>query len=74
MGRVLWAGKFLKTVTYQEVTDAASSAALGELCGRASRVENFEGHVRSGDLRVAKFGGGSLEWIPALETAGRELG
>ena len=28
-------GKYLKTVTYQEVTDEASSAALGELCGRA---------------------------------------
>src|SRR4029077_19152404 len=44
----LWVGKYLKTVTYQEVTDEASSAALGELCGRASRVELFEGHARSG--------------------------
>jgi sulfopropanediol 3-dehydrogenase len=70
----LWVGKFLKTVTYQEVTDAASSVALGEICGRASRVENFEGHARSGDLRVAKFGGGSFDWIPALEGAGRDLG
>ena len=66
----LWVGKFLKTVTYQEVTDATSSVALGELCGRASRVENFEGHARSGDLRVAKFGGGSFEWIPTAEAAG----
>ena len=32
----LWVGKYLKTVTYQEVTDTASSAALGELCGRAA--------------------------------------
>ncbi len=61
----LWVGKFLKTVTYQEVTDAASSAALGELCGRASRVEHFEGHARSGDLRVARYGGGSFDWIEA---------
>ncbi len=68
----LWVGKFLKTVTYQEVTDAASSVALGEICGRASRVENFEGHARSGDLRVAKFGGGSFDWIPALEGAVRD--
>ncbi len=70
----LWVGKFLKTVTYQEVTDAASSAALGELCGRASRVENFEGHARSGDIRVAKFGGGSFDWIPAAEVGGRRPG
>ena len=68
----LWVGKFLRTVTYQEVTNAASSVALGEICGRASRVENFEGHARSGDLRVAKFGGGSFDWIPALEGAVRE--
>jgi len=58
----LWVGKYLKTVTYQEVTDQASSAALGELCGRAARVESFEGHARSGDVRAAKYGTGSLPW------------
>jgi sulfopropanediol 3-dehydrogenase len=58
----LWVGKFLKTVTYQEVVDPAQSAKLGELCGRASRIENFEGHARSGDVRAAKFTGGSLPW------------
>ena len=60
----LWVGKYLKTVTYQEVTDEASSAALGDLCGRAVRVELFEGHARSGDVRAAKFGGTALEWAP----------
>ncbi|MFD0853461.1 histidinol dehydrogenase, partial [Actinomadura adrarensis] len=45
----LWVGKYLRTVTYQEVTDPAASARLGELCGRAARVELFEGHARSGD-------------------------
>jgi sulfopropanediol 3-dehydrogenase len=58
----LWVGKYLKTVTYQEVTDRGSSAALGELCGRASRVELFEGHARSGDVRTAKYGGAALPW------------
>jgi sulfopropanediol 3-dehydrogenase len=58
----LWVGKYLKTVTYQEVTDRASSAALGELCGRASRVELFEGHARSGDVRAAKYAGADLPW------------
>lgn len=55
----LWVGKYLKTVTYQEVVDPTASAALGELCGRASRVEQFEGHARSGDVRAAKFGDAS---------------
>jgi sulfopropanediol 3-dehydrogenase len=58
----LWVGKYLKTVTYQEVVDPASSAMLGELCGRASRVELFEGHARSGDVRAAKYGSGELPW------------
>ncbi|MFI9415101.1 histidinol dehydrogenase [Nocardia gamkensis] len=58
----LWVGKYLKTVTFQEVTDRASSAALGELCGRASRVELFEGHARSGDVRAAKYSGTGLAW------------
>jgi histidinol dehydrogenase len=35
----LGVGKYLKTVTYQEVRSPESSALLGEVCGRASRVE-----------------------------------
>ncbi|MFG1926041.1 histidinol dehydrogenase [Cryptosporangium sp. NPDC048952] len=60
----LWVGKYLKTVTYQEVTDEAASAALGELCGRAARVELFEGHARSGDVRAHKYAGAPLPWDP----------
>lgn len=58
----LWVGKYLKTVTYQEVTDRESSSQLGQVCGRASRVELFEGHARSGDVRAAKYGGAALDW------------
>lgn len=58
----LWVGKYLRTATYQEVTDTESSAMLGGLCGRASRVELFEGHARSGDVRAAKYTGSSLPW------------
>lgn len=65
----LWVGKYIKTVTYQEVTDAATSAELGRLCGRAARVEYFEGHARSGDVRAAKFGGDNLSWKPRTPAA-----
>ncbi|MGA5352031.1 histidinol dehydrogenase [Streptomyces thermodiastaticus] len=58
----LWVGKYLRTVTYQEVRDAKSSADLGVLCGRAARVELFEGHARSGDVRAAKYAGVPLDW------------
>jgi sulfopropanediol 3-dehydrogenase len=67
----LWVGKYLKTVTYQEITDPAASARLGQLCGRASRVELFEGHARSGDVRAAKYAGEPLDWAPASVTGYR---
>jgi sulfopropanediol 3-dehydrogenase len=50
----LWVGKFLKTVTYQEC-DPAASVRIGEICARQCRIENFEGHARSCDRRVAKY-------------------
>ncbi|MEV5477841.1 histidinol dehydrogenase [Streptomyces sp. NPDC052207] len=61
----LWVGKFLRTVTYQEVTSEESSAALGELCGRAARAEFFEGHARSGDIRLARHTGSLPGWAAA---------
>jgi sulfopropanediol 3-dehydrogenase len=66
----LWVGKYLRTVTYQEVTDRAASARLGELCGRAARIELFEGHARSGDVRAAKYAGAPLPWAPEIYSAG----
>ena len=59
----LWVGKYLKTVTYQEIREPASSSALGEVCGRAARVELFEGHARSGDVRVWQHSGRQFDWI-----------
>jgi sulfopropanediol 3-dehydrogenase len=68
-GGGLWVGKYLKTVTYQEVTDPASSAKLGEICGRAARVELFEGHARSGDIRAAALDGARPTWAQGLTGA-----
>jgi sulfopropanediol 3-dehydrogenase len=59
----LWVGKYLKTVTYQEVRSPESSALLGDVCGRASRVELFEGHAHSGDIRAAKIRGERPGWL-----------
>jgi len=66
----LWVGKYLKTVTYQEVTQPVASAKLGDLCGRVSRVEQFEGHARSGDARAAKYRSGVLDWAPWVSWKG----
>ncbi len=53
----LWVGKFLKTVTHQEVRSRAAAAEIGERCARQCRVEGFEAHARSCDVRVAKLAG-----------------
>ncbi|GAT74523.1 histidinol dehydrogenase [Microbacterium sp. HM58-2] len=59
----LWVGKYLRTVTYQEVQNTHSSAELGAVCGRAARVELFEGHARSGDVRAWRHAGTEFAWI-----------
>ena len=64
----LWVGKFLRTVTYQEVRDSASSADLGLRCGRASRVESFEGHARSGDIRAMASLKKIPDWLDGIVT------
>lgn len=50
----LWVGKFLKTVTFQEC-DEQASVMIGEICARQCRIENFEGHARTCDVRVEKY-------------------
>ena len=49
-------GKFIKTVTYQRVTDPASSAMIGEYCSRLCAIENFAGHKAQADVRVRRYG------------------
>jgi len=67
----LWVGKYLKTVTYQEVTNREASAEIGRFCARACRVELFEGHARAGDVRATKYGGDALPWADAAGSGPR---
>ncbi len=52
----LWVGKFLKTVTYQQVSPEAT-AMIGEYCARLCDIENFAGHGEQARLRVRRYGG-----------------
>ncbi|HEX5327804.1 MAG TPA: histidinol dehydrogenase [Acetobacteraceae bacterium] len=52
----LWVGKFLKTVTWQEVSPEAS-AVIGEYCARLCAIENFAAHKEQAELRVRRYGG-----------------
>ena len=57
----LWAGKFLKTVTYQRVTTPEASAMIGEYCSRLCEIESFWGHKKQADLRVQRYSNVSTE-------------
>ena len=50
----LWVGKFIKTVTYQEITPEASFM-IGEYCSRLCEIEGFMGHKAQADLRVRRY-------------------
>ncbi len=52
----LWVGKFLKTVTYQEVSPEATGM-IGEYCARLCAIENFAAHKEQAELRVRRYGG-----------------
>jgi sulfopropanediol 3-dehydrogenase len=56
----LWVGKFIKTVTYQRITDPASSAMIGEYCSRLCAIENFAGHQAQADIRVRRYSGAAV--------------
>jgi sulfopropanediol 3-dehydrogenase len=51
----LWVGKFIKTVTYQRCTPAAS-VVIGEYGSRLCEIEGFWGHKAQCDLRLARYG------------------
>jgi len=50
----LWVGKFLKTVTYQKTTPAASKL-IGEVTARQCRVERMLAHAITADVRVERY-------------------
>lgn len=47
-------GKFIKTVTYQRLTQFASRE-VGQVAARISRMEGMEGHARTADIRLRKY-------------------
>lgn len=50
----LWAGKFVKTVTYQRMTKDANRS-VGRIAARISRTEGMEGHALAADARLRKY-------------------
>lgn len=52
----VWVGKFLKTVTYQKMTPAASRL-IGEVTARQCRVERMLAHGLTAEVRMARYAG-----------------
>jgi sulfopropanediol 3-dehydrogenase len=47
-------GKFIKTLTYQKLTQEANRT-IGAVASRISRYEGMEGHARAADIRLRKY-------------------
>ena len=52
----LWVGKFIKTHTYQRVTEEAS-VEIGKYCSRLCALEGFAGHKEQADIRLRRYAG-----------------
>ncbi|MCY4255004.1 MAG: histidinol dehydrogenase [Gammaproteobacteria bacterium] len=52
----LWVGKFIKTCTYQRITEQAS-VEIGEYCSRLCALEGFAGHKEQADIRLRRYAG-----------------
>ncbi|MEE2759880.1 MAG: histidinol dehydrogenase [Pseudomonadota bacterium] len=52
----LWVGKFIKTCTYQRITEPAS-VEIGKYCSRLCALEGFAGHKEQADIRLRRYAG-----------------
>jgi sulfopropanediol 3-dehydrogenase len=61
----LWVGKFLKTCTFQRVTEDAS-VMVGEYCSRLCAMEGFAGHKEQADIRLRRVAGQNVQGLDSL--------
>lgn len=61
----LWVGKFLKTCTYQRVTEEGS-VMVGEYCSRLCAMEGFAAHKEQADIRLRRFAGQNVQGLDSL--------
>lgn len=50
----LWVGKFIKTCTYQKISEEAS-VEIGRYCSRLCSLEGFAGHKEQADIRLRRY-------------------
>jgi sulfopropanediol 3-dehydrogenase len=60
----LWVGKFLKTVTFQQMDTAASVEMAGH-CDALASAEGMVAHARTATVRIDRYGGAAAEGAAA---------
>ncbi len=53
----LWVGKFLKTHSYQKITNDETAADIAAYCSRLCLLEGFVGHAEQANVRARRYGG-----------------
>ena len=61
----LWVGKFLKTCTYQKLTQEGS-VMMAEYCSRLCAMEGFAAHKEQADIRLRRFAGMNVQGLDSL--------
>ena len=61
----LWVGKFIKTCTYQRITEQAS-VTIGEYCSRLCALKHFAGHKEQADIRLRRYDGQNVRGLEVL--------
>jgi len=61
----LWVGKFIKTCTYQRISEEAS-VTVGEYCSRLCALEHFAGHKEQADIRLRRYAGMNVRGLDVL--------
>ena len=52
----LWVGEFIKTHTYQRITDDQAAARIGAVGSRLCMLEGFAGHAEPANARIRRYG------------------
>ena len=63
----LWVGKFLKTHSYQRITNDAAAAQIGAYGSRLCMLEGFVGHAEQCNIRVRRYGHRNVGYGMAAE-------
>ena len=63
----LWVGKFLKTHSYQRITNDDAAARMGAYGSRLCMLEGFVGHAEQCNIRVRRYGGGNIPYGAAAD-------